>query len=101
MDIIKSGENAQKENRDIWENYETNEEWDESDIIIPVLNIDFFYKSEDYFIPNMTPYTVFPFPSKICIELLNGRLLLVAKLNISEVYRLFEKNGWISYAADE
>ena len=92
--ILKVIELANLENRDIWKDWEIDEGWNESDEIVPFQNFDFYYKSDDYFVPNMTPYTVFPFPAKICIELLNGNLQLVAKLNISEIYKLLKKNGW-------
>lgn len=77
-----------------WTDFKTAENWDEKDFIFPFKNTDSFYKNEDFFIPNMTPYSVFPFPSKICSELLSGRLILKARLNISKVYSYFEENGW-------
>jgi hypothetical protein len=78
-----------------WTDFKTAEDWEEKDFILPFTNTDSFYKNEDFFIPNMTPYSIFPFSSKICSELLSGRLILTARLNISKVYRFFEENGWV------
>ena len=75
--------------------FRTAEDWDDADFIIPFSNTDSFYKNEDFFVPNMTPYSIFPFASGVCLELLSGRLILTARLNISKIYRYFEENGWI------
>lgn len=77
-----------------WTDFKTAEDWEKKDFILPFTNTDSFYKNEDFFIPNMTPYSIFPFASKICSELLSGRLILTARLNISKVYGYFEENGW-------
>jgi len=94
LDLIKSIQLMQIGKIRDWKHFKTTEDWDEADFIFPFSNTDSFYKNEDYFIPNMTPYSIFPFPSKICLELLSGRLILAARLNISKVYHYFEENGW-------
>lgn len=77
-----------------WKEFKTAEDWESTDFILPFTNTDTFYKNEDFFIPNMTPYSIFPFSSRICLELLSGRLVLTARLNISKIYHYFGENGW-------
>ena len=77
-----------------WKEFKTAEDWESTDFILPFTNTDTFYKNEDFFIPNMTPYSIFPFSSRICLELLSGRLILTARLNISKIYHYFGENGW-------
>ncbi|MCI0627789.1 MAG: hypothetical protein L0387_40090 [Acidobacteria bacterium] len=46
------------------------------------------------FSPNIAPFTVFPFPSRICVELLLGVVVFGSILNASAVAREFEHRGW-------
>ena len=94
FDPIKGVELKRKGKIEDWNDFKTAEDWDNTDFILPFTNTDTFYKNEDFFIPNWTPYSIFPFSSKICLELLSGRLLLTAILNISKIYHYFEENDW-------
>ncbi len=94
MDIVKAVKIAHKSDCSVGDIYKFEDIWNELDFVLPFQNLDFFYRNEEYFIPNMTPYSVFPFPSKICLELMNGRLLLNASLNITELCKIFRCNGW-------
>ncbi len=94
IDLIQSVKLERNGKIKNWTDFKTAEDWEEKDFILPFSNTDSFYKNEDLFIPNMTPYSVFPFSTKICSELLSGRLILTARLNISKVYSYFEENGW-------
>lgn len=46
------------------------------------------------FSPNLAPFSVFPFPSRICVELLLGMVVFGSILNVSAVGREFEHRGW-------
>jgi hypothetical protein len=46
------------------------------------------------FSPNCAPFSIFPFPSRICIDLLIGRKCYIAYLNQNAVAREFEYRGW-------
>lgn len=95
LDLVKVVQlNRNRKIKD-WTDFKTSEDWEDKDFILPFTNTDSFYKNEDFFIPNMTPYSIFPFTSRICSELLSGRLILTARLNISKVYGYFEENDWV------
>jgi hypothetical protein len=94
VDIIKVVELIREKKCTYEDVFQFNSEWNESDFVLPFQNLDFFYKNEDYFIPNMTPYSVFPFPVKYCYELMSGRLLLRARLNITKLCEVFRNEGW-------
>lgn len=94
LDIIKAIEVNRAIPEEKWDKHEMNRGWAESDLTIPFKSLDLFYDSEDSFIPNIAPYSIFPYPANICLELLNGRLLLASYLNISELKRYFEGKGW-------
>lgn len=46
------------------------------------------------FSPNCAPFSVFPFPSRICVDLMIGRKSYIGYLNINAVAREFEHRGW-------
>ena len=46
------------------------------------------------FSPNCAPFSIFPFPSDTCVDLLIGRMFYVAYLNLNAVAREFEHRGW-------
>lgn len=46
------------------------------------------------FSPNRAPFSIFPFPNRICIDLLIGRKCYIAYLNQNAVAREFEYRGW-------
>lgn len=94
FDLIQSVQLMRGKKIKDWKEFKNVEDWESTDFIFPFTNTDTFYKNEDYFIPNMTPYSIFPFSSRICLELLSGRLILTARLNISKIYHYFEENGW-------
>jgi len=94
MDIIKAVKIVREKKCKFEDIYRVEDVLRESDFVLSFQNLDFFYRNEEYFIPNMTPYSVFPFSSKICYELMNGRLLLSSRLNITELCKVFRNNGW-------
>ncbi len=46
------------------------------------------------FSPNCAPFSIFPFPSRTCVDLLIGRKCYVGHLNLNAVAREFEYRGW-------
>jgi len=46
------------------------------------------------FTPNCAPFSVFPFPDRMCVELLTGAKNYTCFLNLSELGREFERSGW-------
>jgi hypothetical protein len=46
------------------------------------------------FTPNCAPFSVFPFPERLCVELLTGAKNYSCFLNLTELGREFERNGW-------
>jgi hypothetical protein len=44
--------------------------------------------------PNMAPFSVFPFESSVCIDLLTGAKAYRVLLNVTAVGREFENRGW-------
>lgn len=54
------------------------------------------------FSPNCAPFSVFPFPTRICVDLMIGRKFYVSYLNVQAVAREFEFRGWrIAKTAEE
>jgi hypothetical protein len=46
------------------------------------------------FTPNCAPFSVFPFPERLCVELLTGAKNYSCFLNLTELGREFERCGW-------
>ena len=46
------------------------------------------------FTPNCAPFSVFPFPERLCVELLTGAKNYSCFLNLTELGREFERHGW-------
>jgi hypothetical protein len=46
------------------------------------------------FTPNCAPFSVFPFPDRLCVELLTGANYYSCFLNLTELGREFERHGW-------
>jgi len=46
------------------------------------------------FSPNCAPFSIFPFPSRICVDLMIGKKSYVGYLNVNAVAREFEHRGW-------
>lgn len=46
------------------------------------------------FTPNCTPFSIFPFPPKRCIELMTGITSYKSYFNVSAFFRELENNGW-------
>ena len=46
------------------------------------------------FSPNCAPFSIFPFPNRICIDLLIGKKCYISYLNQTAVAREFEFRGW-------
>ena len=53
--------------------------------------------------PNFTPLTIFPIDEKYIADLMLGKKRIYYFVNISEIFRFFEKNGWkiLSYFKDK
>jgi hypothetical protein len=53
-------------------------------------------KSLDHlgFSPNMAPFTIFPFPPTLCIDLLTAAKAYVVFLNVTAIAREFRHRGW-------
>lgn len=66
------------------------DQWEKmKDVVIPI-----FATEKLEFSKNFAPYTIFPFPDKICADILCGRVTTRIITNYSEVMRIFHKNGW-------
>ena len=52
--------------------------------------------------PNFTPFTIYPIKEKYIADLILGKKRIYYFINISEIFRIFEKNGWkvLSYFKD-
>ncbi|MEA2095991.1 MAG: hypothetical protein U9P73_04770 [Candidatus Cloacimonadota bacterium] len=52
--------------------------------------------------PNFTPFTIYPIKEKYIADLILGKKRIYYYINISEIFRIFDKNGWIvlSYFKD-
>lgn len=46
------------------------------------------------FTPNCAPFSVFPFPERLCVELLTGAKNYSCFMNLTELGREFERHGW-------
>jgi hypothetical protein len=46
------------------------------------------------FTPNCAPFSVFPFPERLCTDLLTGAKSYHCFLNLTELGREFERHGW-------
>lgn len=46
------------------------------------------------FTPNCAPFSVFPFPARLCVELLTGAKSYCCLMNLTELGREFERHGW-------
>jgi hypothetical protein len=47
------------------------------------------------------PYSIFPYPEDICVDLMSGRALLFALVNYSAVLRILRRAGWVVREAIE
>jgi hypothetical protein len=47
------------------------------------------------FTPNCAPVAVYPFPARLCVELLTGAKTYTCLVNLTEIGREFERYGWI------
>jgi hypothetical protein len=82
-------------NKEAWEKgtEQTREaiaEWEKNgDLVIRTDSLDILS-----FTPNCAPFSVFPFPDRLCVELLTGAKNYGCFLNLSELGREFERHGW-------
>jgi len=64
--------------------------WTErDDVVIRMDSLDILS-----FTPNCAPFSVFPFPDRLCVELLTGAKNYSCFLNLTELGREFERGGW-------
>ena len=61
----------------------------QNDVVIRMDSLDILS-----FTPNCAPFSVFPFPSRLCVELLTGVKNYSCFLNLTELGREFERGGW-------
>lgn len=65
-------------------------EWESrNDFVLSMSSLDILS-----FTPNCAPFSVFPFPSAMCIGLLTGALSYISYYNISALCRTLEGLGW-------
>jgi len=62
---------------------------DKKDFVVRALSMDLLA-----FTPNCAPFSVFPFSDRICAELLTTAKTYTSFLNLTELGREFERNGW-------
>jgi hypothetical protein len=46
------------------------------------------------FTPNCAPFSIFPFPERLCVDLLTGAKNYSCFLNLTELGREFDRHGW-------
>jgi hypothetical protein len=64
--------------------------WNENnDLVIRIDSLDILS-----FTPNCAPFSVFPFPERMCVDLLTGGKNYSSFLNLTELGREFERHGW-------
>lgn len=63
--------------------------WGNNDFVVALDSLDLLA-----FTPNCAPFTVFPFPERLCIELATGAKSYRCSLNLTEIGREFERHGW-------
>jgi hypothetical protein len=63
--------------------------WGDNDFVVVFDSLDLLA-----FTPNCAPFTVFPFPERLCIELATGAKRYSCSLNLTEIGREFERHGW-------
>ncbi len=64
--------------------------WEENgDFVVDASNVELKQAT-----PNVAPYSVFPFPERICAGLLTNTYWLRTFLNLDEVLRRFQERGW-------
>lgn len=61
----------------------------EGDHILP-----FFSFQRSAYSPNFLPYSIYPISEELISDLMFGKISLYFSLNISELYRRFENEGW-------
>ncbi|MFZ1141746.1 MAG: hypothetical protein WAN76_21410 [Candidatus Sulfotelmatobacter sp.] len=65
-------------------------EWEQrGDLVIHRNSLDLMA-----FSPNCAPFSIFPFTSDTCVDLLIGRMCYVGYLNLNAVAREFQHRGW-------
>ncbi|MEL7666501.1 MAG: hypothetical protein AAGU06_03710 [Candidatus Shapirobacteria bacterium] len=68
---------------------------DKKDLILIHSNWDTFYSDEQgNFLRSMPPYSVYPFSSKDCINLMSGFYLVKTTLNVSKLEQILKNKGW-------
>ncbi len=69
----------------------------ENDLLIPADS-----QIRKKYSPNFTPFTIYPIKAKYIADLILGKKRIYYFINISEIFRIFEKNGWkvFSYFKD-
>jgi hypothetical protein len=64
--------------------------WSQSnDLVIRIDSLDILS-----FTPNCAPFSVFPFPERMCVDLLTGAKNYSCFLNLTELGKEFERHGW-------
>ena len=85
---------ALKTKEHIWERFNDKPNWNRSDMVLDHSNMDAFFDYGGDFLRCSTPYSIYPFGDKDCIDLISGKLFLHSRLNVSAIKRLLIKNGW-------
>lgn len=64
--------------------------WDSRNMVTTLSNI---HRLKSY--PRLyAPYSIFPYPEDICMDLISGRAMLYAHINFSQIIEILKKNDW-------
>jgi hypothetical protein len=90
FDFRTLGDFAKEENQVLERMKVETASWIENDdLVVDMHSLDILA-----FTPNCAPFSVFPFPERFCIDLLTGAKNYRSSLNLTEVGREFERQGW-------
>ncbi len=85
---------AIKTGKELWKKFNNEPKWSKKDMVIPYSNLDHFYDKGGDFLRTSTPYSVYPFKDRDCMDLISGKLFLKTRINISAIKRMFIRAGW-------
>jgi hypothetical protein len=68
--------------------------WGDADHVACLSSVDMCMSDGPNFPRNVTPYAIFPFSHRDCLDLMAGRVIVETELNLSAVARILEGYGW-------
>jgi len=68
----------------------TKERWDKNDDKV----FTFFLSDKMEYSRNFIPYSILPYDSNMCADIITGKMMIRSLINISEIMRKIQKSGW-------